>query len=82
MVKYNVYWTNAELPNDRIKNEFIDSYDTYDEAFQSIRDWWDKNSFYPNFIRIIGDIEEQGTITIDYGPYFKFYQIKKEEVNE
>jgi len=82
MVKYNVYWINEELLNDPIQDEFIGSYNTYEEAFQSIRDWWEKNSFYPNFVRIIGDIEEQGTITIDYGPYFKFYQIKKEEVNE
>jgi len=82
MVKYNVYWVNAELPNDPIENEFINSYDTYDEAFQFIKDWWDKNSFYPNFKRIIGDIEKEGTVTIDYGPGFQFYKIVKEEVHE
>lgn len=81
-MKYNVYWTNAELPNDSIQNEFIDSYDTYEEAFQSIKDWWDKNDFWPSLIRLVGDIEEQGAVVIDYGPYFQFYKIVKEEVYE
>lgn len=80
--EYGVYFINEELRNDHIKNEFIDSYDTYYEAFQSIKDWWNKNSFYPDLIRIIGDIEEQGTVLIDYGSHFQFYKIVKEENNE
>lgn len=78
-MKYNVYWVNAELPNDP-SNKFIKSYDTYNEAFQSIKDWWNKNDFYPSLIRFMGDIEEQGTVVIDYGPYFQFYKIVKEEI--
>lgn len=79
-MKYNVYWVNAELPNDPIQNKFIKSYDTYNEAFQSIKDWWNKNDFYPSLIRFMGDIEEQGTVVIDYGPHFQFYKIVKEEI--
>lgn len=82
MIKYNVYWKNDNLNGDPTKNKFISAHDTYDEAFQSIKDWWSKNNFHPLIIRMMGDIEEQGVVLIDYGAYFQFYKIVKEEVHE
>lgn len=79
-MKYNVYWKDFE--DNHGEWDLINSFNDFDSAYDSIKNWWKQNNFIPEHVRIIGDINIDDKITIVYGPYFKFYQIKKEEVNE
>lgn len=44
-----------------------------EEAFDSIRAWWDLNDFKPPYIRSITN--ERGFQAIDYGSHVSFYYI-------
>lgn len=76
MNKYTVSWVSENDSNTH------GSFDSYDEAFESIRKWWNHNGYSPAYIRIIGDIEESGKVKIDYGLHRSFYTIVKEEKEE
>ena len=56
---FAVYWVK---PQKQIK-EYHGSYDTFEQAMQSIRDWWQENG---------------QSFTIDYGLYNCFYEIEFE----
>lgn len=46
---------------------------TQDDAFNSIKDWWELNDFEPPYIRTIGG--EDTVTAIDYGSHNSFYYI-------
>lgn len=46
---YSVYWVK---PQKQIK-EYHGSYDTFEQAMQSIRDWWQENDYRPRYYRVI-----------------------------
>ena len=58
------------------------SFSTYDEALNSIHEWWNHNDYVPRYVRVIGDIEDAGEVNIDYGLYDSFYHIAKVKVGE
>lgn len=74
-MKYTVYWTSS-YPVDICTQH--GTYDTQDEAFASICDWWDQNDFVPRYIRMwtTGD-----TMHIDYGLHYSFYKIVEHNVD-
>ena len=49
-------------------------YPTYDEAYQSISDWWKKHDFTPGYVRVIVD-DQHSCFTIDYTSHYFFYDI-------
>lgn len=73
MNKYTVSWVSGNI------SQTHGSFDSYDEAFESIRKWWNYNGYSPAYIRVIGDIEENGKVKIDYGLHESFYYIVEEE---
>lgn len=66
--KYQVEWVDT---SHNIKNTF-DTYDSFDEAYKSIRDWWDLHNFEPPYVRIIS---HEDCYSIDYGSHTMFYHI-------
>ena len=66
--KYQVEWKN-----DRTKEHSKHGvFDTYEEALDSIYEWWEANSFNPPYIR---RWTKDGVTTIDYGSHNMFYYI-------
>ncbi|WP_271006565.1 hypothetical protein [Listeria seeligeri] len=47
-------------------------YNTFEEALQSIRDWWALNEFEPDYVRYW---TKNKRTTIDYGSHHMFYYI-------
>lgn len=76
MSKFTVSWVSGDI------SKTHGSFDSYDEAFESIRKWWNHNGFTPSYIRVIGDIEENGKVKIDYGLHESFYYVVEEEKEE
>lgn len=69
---FAVYWVK---PQKQIK-EYHGSYNTFEQAMQSIRDWWHYNGFTPPYYRIM---HNPLGITIDYGSHYCFYHITQED---
>ena len=67
---YSVYWVR---PCQKIK-KYHGSFNTVEDAMQSIKDWWDKHDFRPSYYQLTdyGD-----SVTIDYGQHNCFYEIKE-----
>jgi len=74
--KYVVSWDNPEVSRTH------GSFSTYDEALYSIHAWWNQNEYVPRYVRVVGDIENRGKVTIDYGLHDSFYHIVKVKVGE
>lgn len=71
-MKYQVSWKNHQTDEYNI----FETFDTFDEAMQSINIWWDKHNFTPRYVRYWKD----GDVwTIDYGLHHSFYYIKEKE---
>ncbi len=64
------------IDNDSSTTDVLDMYEKYDEAMQSIIDWWNINGFSPKYTRILGTIEDNNEVTIDYGSHINFYRIR------
>lgn len=80
MTTYKVFWVHdAPIPNSPIREEH-GSYSSFDDAYQSVTDWWHKNNFSPSIVRFIGEPEVDATVTIDYGPHTMFYEIVRNQV--
>lgn len=69
---FQVEW----IDNNENRIDVLGLYDDYQQATQSILDWWNANSYTPPYCRIIGDIETDKKVTIDYGLYSSFYRIR------
>lgn len=67
MVRYLVQWKNGE----NFTNHGF--FRTSEQAFESIQDRWELNSFKPNYVRILGG--DDTIKAIDYGSYTSFYYI-------
>lgn len=67
-IKYQVEWKNDRTKEHNKHGVF----DTFDEAMDSIYDWWELNNFKPPYIR---RWTEDGITTIDYGFHHMFYYI-------
>ena len=74
---YRVVWEDTT----KNKREYHGSYKSYEEALQSIQDWWDKNNFKPVYVRIL-DYKHDGYVKIDYGNYNYFYYIEEIGLDE
>lgn len=72
---YTVYWISQ---TERIKKQH-GSYDTFEQAMQSIVDWWKENNFHPPYYRIM---KHGQSSMVDYGLYDCFYEIVKEDICE
>lgn len=68
MIKYQVEWKHHQGD---IHNKH-GVFDTFEEAMDSIYDWWEKNNFKPQYIR---RWTKDGVTTIDYGSHNMFYYI-------
>ena len=64
------------IDNDINVTNVLGKYEKYNEAFQSIVDWWNIHEFSPKYTRIIGTLEENNEVIIDYGSHVKFYRIR------
>ncbi|WP_270997863.1 hypothetical protein [Listeria seeligeri] len=66
--KYEVHWEHLQRKEHNIHGEF----DSFNEAMQSIREWWALNEFEPPYVRFW---TLNNRTTIDYGPHYMFYYI-------
>lgn len=72
--KFKLTWEDRRENPTLIKEH--GSFDTHEEAMQSIYDWWSKNEFSPPYIRTW---LRDNVATVDYGSHYLFYKIT--EVN-
>lgn len=71
---YTVKWETWGNGNPRTTTEH-GTFITKEEAFQSIRDWWNINEYMPPYVRW----HVKGKVTvIDYGLHFAHYTITDE----
>lgn len=68
MIKYQVEWKHHQTD---IHNKH-GIFDTFEEAMESIYDWWGKNEYEPYYVRYW---TKNGVTTIDYGFHHMFYYI-------
>lgn len=71
MAKYQVEWHSSYHEEDNIHGTF----DTWEDAFQSIHDWWNSNDYVPRYVRY--HTTDAGITVIDYGLHYSFYHIVK-----
>lgn len=86
---YEVHWLGNEYNKEKEEWERVEkvhgAYDTYDEAYNSILNWWKIHNFKPHYIRlwtVQGDSEDKKSniierTIIDYGFHTMFYHIVK-----
>ncbi|MBS4462258.1 hypothetical protein JXA27_06760 [Aerococcaceae bacterium zg-B36] len=55
------------------------TYNSFDEAFRSIKIWWKANNFEPYYVRII---DRKDVKIIDYGNHNGFYHIIEKPVKK
>lgn len=67
-IKYQVEWKNDRTKEHNKHGVF----NTFEEAMDSIYDWWEANEFTPPYIR---RWTKDGVTTIDYGLHNMFYYI-------
>lgn len=67
-IKYQVEWKN-DITKEHNKHGV---FDTFEEAMDSIYEWWEENNFNPPYIR---RWTKDGVTTIDYGLHDMFYYI-------
>lgn len=68
MIKYQVEWKHNQAD---IHNKH-GIFDTFEEAMDSIYEWWKVNNFEPRYVRYW---TEDGVTKIDYGYHHMFYYI-------
>lgn len=75
---YEVHWVKAYgCLGETYEDKQHGAFDTIEEAQQSVRDWWKKNDFRPNYIRQIA--KKDGDVWWDYGLHRAFYVFRKIE---
>lgn len=72
---YTVYWVNQF---EHIKEQH-GSYNTYEQAMQSIIDWWEEIGFHPPYYRVM---KHGKSSMVDYGLYDCFYKIEYADTSE
>lgn len=76
-MKYEVHWVKAWgcCMGEPYEDKHHGTFNSLDEAQQSVRDWWQKNNFKPRYVRQIAD--GKGRIWWDYGLHSSFYVFKE-----
>ena len=72
-MKYTVKWIGVKDNKD--VEETFGTYNTLNEAVESIRDWWKLNNFNPYYTR---HWKQNNIYVIDYGCHSCFYHIVEE----
>ncbi|EMG27513.1 hypothetical protein LFLEISCH_10759 [Listeria fleischmannii subsp. fleischmannii LU2006-1] len=67
-----MHWKHHQTDEHRIHG----TYNSLDEAMESIYEWWELNEFDPPYIR---HWTIDGKTTIDYGHHHIFYYIYEQE---
>lgn len=86
-VSYRVWWhgydyfkTKSGKTYKKKVHRAFGTYPTTKLAYESMLEWWDKNNFTPNYIRLQLDEDEKGKyIFVDYGLHTCFYHIRRVE---
>ena len=68
---FTVYWVNQTI---RVKEQH-GSYNTPEQAIQSIKDWWKENDYHPRYYRVI---DTGLSLMVDFGLSDCFYEIVKD----
>lgn len=71
--KYAVHWVDDDSQEIKVHG----TYETYLEAWWSIKEWWKSHNFTPKYVRVLGEPVEDDVVTIDYGLHSAYYQIVK-----
>lgn len=71
--KYTVHWVDEDAHEIKVHG----TYETYLEAWWSIKEWWKSNNFTPKYVRVLGEPVVDDVVTIDYGLHSAFYKIVK-----
>nr|DAI05802.1 MAG TPA: deoxyuridine 5'-triphosphate nucleotidohydrolase [Herelleviridae sp.] len=74
MERVSVYFLNSMniMDEDETKRTYHGTYNSMEEAEQSVYDWWEANDFKCDRLRILGDIKD-GIVRWDYGNHNGFY---------
>lgn len=67
-MKYEVHWLGYE--DGKHVEKVHGKFNTLDEAMDSVRDWWKKNNFEPNYVR---QWKHENITIWDYGSHVCFY---------
>ena len=76
-MKYEVHWVKAfgMCMGEPHKDEYHGTFNSLEEAQQSVRGWWKKNEYQPRYVREMAD--DKGRIWWDYGLHSCFYVFKE-----
>lgn len=69
---FTVYWVNQM---EHIIEQQDTSYETLEQAVQSIKDWWQSSDCKPRYYRVI---DNGKSFIVDYGLCDCFYEIVKD----
>ena len=77
-MRYQVIWKGRAFNKEKKEwgtvKHVHDTYDTKEEAFKSILNWWEVHKYKPRYIR---EWKEGKVTIIDYGLHYSFYYIKE-----
>ena len=76
-MKYEIHWVSACgcCIGEPYKDKYHGTFDTLDEAQESVRNWWKEHDYKPPYIRQV--TRENGDVWWDYGLHRCFYIFKQ-----
>lgn len=76
-MKYEVHWIKAwgMCMGEPYEDKYYGTFNSLEEAQQSVRDWWQKNNLKSRYIRQMTD--DKGRIWWDYGLHNAFYMFTR-----
>ena len=72
-MRYEVHWVKAwgMCMGEPYEDKYHGTFNSLEEAQQSVREWWKKNDYKPRYARQMAD--DKGRIWWDYGLHNAFY---------
>ncbi|HAC1029142.1 TPA_asm: hypothetical protein GY053_06975 [Listeria monocytogenes] len=67
-MQYEVHWEHTQTKEYNTHGKYA----TFEEALQSIYDWWELNKYKPHYVRYW---TREGRTVVDYGSHYMFYYI-------
>ncbi|EAF0385101.1 hypothetical protein IQ407_002466 [Listeria monocytogenes] len=67
-MQYEVHWEHTQTKEYNTHGKYA----TFEEALQSICDWWELNKYKPHYVRYW---TRKGRTIVDYGSHHMFYYI-------
>lgn len=67
-MQYEVHWEHTQTKEYNIHGKYA----TFEEALQSIYDWWELNEYKPHYLRYW---TRKGRTIVDYSSHHMFYYI-------